>query len=100
MRCSRCGADNAAGRRFCATCGAKLAAGCAGCGFANEPEARFCGGCGAPLSTAAGAVEPGGGRPEPERRQVAVLFANLVGFTRLTAELGAEDTQALLEAFF
>ena len=28
-----------------------------------------------------------------ERRQVAVLFVDLVGFTRLTAELGAEETQ-------
>ena len=36
----------------------------------------------------------------PERRQVAVLFLDLVGFTRLTAEIGAEETQALLGAFF
>jgi class 3 adenylate cyclase len=30
---------------------------------------------------------------------VAVLFLDLVGFTAMTAELGAEDTQALLSGF-
>jgi class 3 adenylate cyclase len=43
----------------------------------------------APLSAAAG-----------ERRHVAVLFADLAGFTQLTAELGAEGIHKLLDAFF
>jgi class 3 adenylate cyclase len=94
-RCSVCGADNAAERRFCGACGVALASACAGCGFVNDERARFCGGCGVALP----------GRPQPaatapERRQVAVLFVDLVGFTRLTSELGAEDTQSLLEMFF
>ncbi|MFL5333107.1 MAG: adenylate/guanylate cyclase domain-containing protein [Geminicoccaceae bacterium] len=36
----------------------------------------------------------------PERRQVAVLYADLVGFTALTAEIGAEAVQVLLDGFF
>ena len=30
-----------------------------------------------------------------ERRQVTVLFAELVGYTKLSSELGAEETHAL-----
>ncbi len=37
---------------------------------------------------------------EGERRQVAVLFADLVGFTALGRELGAEEAHVLLERFF
>lgn len=92
MRCQRCGAENTASRRFCGACGAGIAAGCPDCGFANEAGDRFCGGCGASLTPPVTAGQP-------ERRQVAVLFVDLVGFTAMTAELGAEDTQALLAAF-
>lgn len=35
-----------------------------------------------------------------EHRQVTVLFADLAGFTKLTAELGAENIHALLNRFF
>lgn len=94
-RCVACDADNAAERRFCGACGAALAAICPGCGFANDGAARFCGGCGTALPGRAPPVATA-----PERRQVAVLFVDLVGFTRLTSELGAEETQSLLEAFF
>jgi class 3 adenylate cyclase/tetratricopeptide (TPR) repeat protein len=40
--------------------------------------------------------------PEPagERRQVTILFADLVGYTRLSAELDPEETHALLGRFF
>ncbi|MDA1101047.1 MAG: AAA family ATPase [Proteobacteria bacterium] len=37
---------------------------------------------------------------EGERRQVAVLFADISGFTRLTAERDAEDIHQLLNRFF
>jgi class 3 adenylate cyclase/tetratricopeptide (TPR) repeat protein len=35
-----------------------------------------------------------------ERRQVAVLFADLAGFTRLSTQIGAEETHALLNRYF
>jgi class 3 adenylate cyclase/tetratricopeptide (TPR) repeat protein len=35
-----------------------------------------------------------------EQRQVTVLFADLAGFTRLSDELGAEQTHALLNRYF
>jgi class 3 adenylate cyclase/predicted ATPase len=50
--------------------------------------------------------EPGGDTQTPtppalgERRQVSVLFADLVGFTRLSGELDAEEVHQLLGRFF
>jgi class 3 adenylate cyclase/tetratricopeptide (TPR) repeat protein len=38
--------------------------------------------------------------PEGERRQVAVLFADLAGYTALSQELDAEEVHALLGRFF
>ncbi|MFY0612786.1 MAG: hypothetical protein JXQ99_14735 [Hyphomicrobiaceae bacterium] len=37
---------------------------------------------------------------EAERRQVAVLFADLTGYTRLSAELDPEELQDIMAAFF
>ena len=38
--------------------------------------------------------------PSGEYRQVTVLFADLAGFTRLSSELGAEETHTLLNRYF
>jgi len=38
--------------------------------------------------------------PEGERRQVTVLFADLSGFTRLSASIDAEELHAVLAAYF
>ena len=35
-----------------------------------------------------------------ERRQVTVLYADIAGYTKLSAELGAEETHALLNRYF
>ena len=43
MPCARCQAENRAGRRFCAECGAPLALACPSCGFANELREKFYG---------------------------------------------------------
>jgi class 3 adenylate cyclase len=56
MRCPSCDHDNRPERRFCAECGAALAARCAACGASNEPGEKFCGRCGQRLQNAA--LEP------------------------------------------
>ncbi len=69
---------------------------------------RFCGECGQPLAAeapAAGEVSsPVAPRvavpPVAERRLVSVLFADLVGFTRLSESRDAEDTRELLSRYF
>jgi class 3 adenylate cyclase len=102
MNCPSCQAHNSDDRRFCADCGAPLAAPCGDCGFENQPGARFCGGCGRALGTAAPTAEPKAAAETAggERRQVTVLFADLVGFTALSSSLDAEDLHDLMERFF
>ncbi len=99
--CTSCGADNRAGRRFCAQCGAALPVVCPTCGFANEAGEKFCGGCGGSLSIApAPATQAGGDAAEAERRPVTVLFADLCGYTRLSQTQDPEDVHEMLERFF
>src|SRR6266545_503904 len=49
MRCSACGTENRADRKFCASCGSQLAIACSNCGASNLPDERYCGECGTPL---------------------------------------------------
>src|SRR5207248_727356 len=99
MRCSSCGTENREGRKFCAECGSPLAAACPACGAANEPGERFCGECGGALT--AGATPPVARHaPAAERRLVSVLFADLVGFTRLSDTRDAEEVRELLSRYF
>jgi class 3 adenylate cyclase/tetratricopeptide (TPR) repeat protein len=100
VRCVRCQSENKEGRKFCASCGGAFARTCEACGYANEASDRFCGGCGRPIADGqSAAVESpiaGGG----DRRPVAVMFCDLVGYTRLASKLDPEELHALLERFF
>jgi class 3 adenylate cyclase/tetratricopeptide (TPR) repeat protein len=104
VRCSVCGTQNEAGRKFCMECGAALARGCPSCGMSNPPTAKFCGECGALLTqgSATAAAAPGALR-EPattERRLVSIMFADLVGFTSLSETRDPEDVRELLTEYF
>src|SRR5215813_14859211 len=109
MRCPSCGFENPAGARFCIECGGPLQHRCPSCGGENLPQAKFCAACGTALSAtgkpapAKGRQEksaktpkraprsrtrptppqPQGGAPEAERRQLTVMFCDLVGSTPL-----------------
>jgi class 3 adenylate cyclase/tetratricopeptide (TPR) repeat protein len=104
--CTACGAENRAGRRFCARCGSALQFKCPSCGSLNELGDRFCGECGssleddlARLDNHAGSdvVAPAG---ISERRLVSVLFADLVGFTTLSEHRDPEEVRELLSQYF
>lgn len=72
---------------------------CAQCQFENPDNMRFCGACGAALE-AAPASEPAAGAPgSTERRQVTVLFCDLVGSTRLSDRLDPVDLRAIVRAY-
>jgi class 3 adenylate cyclase/tetratricopeptide (TPR) repeat protein len=105
MRCVNCGADNRAGRKFCAECGTALAMACPACGAANQPGEKFCGECGTALVPEA--VRASGASAGPttapaasERRLVSVLFADLVGFTSLSEDRDPEEVRDLLTRYF
>ena len=119
MTCASCGAENKAGRKFCAECGASLVSTCPTCGVPYEPGERFCGECGTPLvasaapapgTARASALMPPGGPvrgftdlasgPVAERRLVSVLFADLVGFTPYSEERDSEEVRETLTRYF
>ncbi len=109
MTCQSCGTENRVGGKFCDACGAPLTATCALCGNPLRPQARFCDECGAPAAVT-GAVRPAAGAPAraptagaapvAERRHVSILFADLVGFTALSAGRDAEEVRELLSRYF
>jgi predicted ATPase/class 3 adenylate cyclase len=99
LRCSKCGTENEAGRKFCLECGTPLARACAVCGTSNPPAAKFCGECGSPLAGLADATEAAV-QATAERRLVSVLFADLVGFTSISEARDAEEVRDLLTRYF
>ncbi len=71
-------------------CGAPLSRLCPTCSAANSLEAHFCLRCGKPLVGAA----------PTERRVVSVLFADLVGSTRIAQRVDPERMRALIQTHF
>ncbi len=103
MICANCGAQNAAGQRFCDNCGQPLSANCPNCGAATRPGARFCGNCGTSLSDEQPATAPtvqSVPAEIAERRLVSVLFADLVGFTPFAEEKDPEEVRETLQRYF
>ncbi|MBX3027973.1 AAA family ATPase [bacterium] len=92
---AHCGHANPDSARFCATCGRALSPRCAGCGATLPAAARFCSQCG----QAVGAAETAGAAAG-ERRQLTVLFSDLVGSTELASRLDPEEYQELVGAYY
>jgi class 3 adenylate cyclase/predicted ATPase len=92
--------------RYCAECGVRLTRLCAACGGGLPPNALFCDVCGARVEPAA----PAGGRTAAtdlssaspaaaERRQVTVLFCDVVDSMPLSARLDPEDYRNVIGAY-
>jgi class 3 adenylate cyclase len=64
---------------------------CNACGFENPDGFKFCGSCGQPLDQ-----KP---RLKAERRQITVMFCDLVGSTDLSAAVDAEELRDLVRAY-
>ncbi len=113
MLCPTCTTDNPFQAKFCQECGTRLTRVCAGCGAEAKPDAKFCIHCGEPFSPrpiSAVSVIAGDGSPlstagpdQPavpengaERRQVTVLFSDLVGSTAISERLDPEDYRDLI----
>src|SRR5262245_46668232 len=98
MTCPHCGHDAGTGK-FCQECGKAIGRVCRQCRATVPPDVKFCGECGARVggggSPAPRSAEPEGG----ERRQLTVLFCDLVGSTELSGRLDPEEWQDLVRAY-
>src|SRR6266851_7015437 len=117
MRCSNCGSENLAGKKFCGDCGAPLANRCPNCRSENPAGKRFCGECGFALI---GNALPGAAQSsraessapdiqiapdqtdaslviEGERKTVTALFADIKGSTELMEDLDPEEARAIID---
>lgn len=125
MQCPKCQSDNREGAKFCKECGSKLEYACPQCGKAYAPGTKFCDECGYSLAQPAKPSPralsfdekldriqrylPEGvtqkvlsqkNRIEGERRQVTILFCDMVGFTSLTERLGPEETYVIMDRVY
>ena len=128
MRCGSCGFENPAEMSFCGKCGTALTPSCPQCGFENPPGFAFCGKCGHLLGSppveqskpATGKAKPAQqrgkrerrspaksctskaprpGATEAERRQLTVMFCDLVGSTTLSEQLDPEELREVIQAY-
>ena len=99
--------------KFCGECGTALKNLCAQCGFENPPRFKFCGACGTSLTgqtltpsppqeqpapqMAISAPEPRS--PDAERRQLTVMFCDLVDSTKLSSQLDPEEYRDVVRAY-
>ena len=99
--------------KFCGECGHALQNLCAQCGFENPSRFKFCGACGTPLTgqtltlsppqeqstpqVAFSAPEPRS--PDAERRQLTVMFCDLVDSTKLSSQLDPEEYRDVVRAY-
>src|ERR1051325_8835396 len=101
MPCPRCGANVANFKNFCGDCGAPLPLECKACGSENPAGKRFCADCGAPLQprSAPRRLSAANKQPTAERRQLTVMFVDLVGSTLLGGRLDPEDLREVIVAY-
>jgi class 3 adenylate cyclase len=115
MKCPRCQQENPPQAKFCLECGARVALTCAKCRSELPAGAKFCLECGTPVASHATAearfVSPEAYTPkhlaekmltsksalEGERKQVTVLFADVVESSRLAERLDPEAMHELMD---
>ncbi len=125
MQCSKCNFENPSEAKFCGECGNKLEIFCSKCNSSNPANHKFCSECGQqfsadqqPQETVSDPVSddekfakiqkylPKGiaekilaqkGRIEGERRQVTVMFCDLVGFTSMSERLDPEEIYPVMD---
>jgi len=98
MQCRSCGFENSEEMKFCGGCGVPLKNLCTNCGFENPSQFKFCGECGKLLATQFSSSKPTL-RDEAERRQLTVMFCDLVGSTTLSEQLDPEELRDVVRIY-
>ena len=110
MQCPSCGFENPEVMKFCVKCATPLSPHCPQCGFENPPGSVFCGQCATPLTGKTPAPKPTQtdrqldyqdhkATPEAERRQLTVMFCDLVGSTPLAEQLDPEELREVIRSY-
>ncbi len=113
MDCPSCHFVNQEGWKFCQRCGTPLPQKCPQCNTDNPPQARFCAACGTPLleTPLLALAQPTSEdqvsfsiflthkASQAERRQLTLLFCDLVDSTALSGQLDPEDLREVLRAY-
>ncbi|MBI3756567.1 MAG: zinc ribbon domain-containing protein [Deltaproteobacteria bacterium] len=118
MRCTGCGFENPVEANFCEECGAQFVRLCPSCRHELRPTAKFCGNCGAPLTQSSAVLSQKSEQPatssvpplsqdsalrtqhsSAERRQLTVMFIDLVGSTALSTQLDPEELREVVRAY-
>jgi class 3 adenylate cyclase/tetratricopeptide (TPR) repeat protein len=111
VRCPECRYENLHEARLCSHCGAQLGTSCANCSAVQPPGAKFCPECGRAVTAT---PTPASYTPqyiseqilavrsaiEGERKQVTVLFCDIVRSSDLAIELGPEEYHRVIDGFF
>ena len=116
--CPTCQHVNTVEARFCNACATSLVLACPTCRHDNPPDATFCQACAAALSSAvrdsgepAQPTPPAPGilplpqsppappLPEAERRQLTVMFCDLVESTALASQLDPEELRDIVQTY-
>jgi len=116
MMCPNCGFDNPNGTKFCGGCGASLAVTnvCPSCGTDNSAQFKFCGNCGTLLGRDREGRDLSRSETTPEipavatprhasaaggRRQLTVMFCDVVGSTELSTRLDPEELRDVMQTY-
>ena len=99
MECPSCRTEIREDSKFCDECGAPVGVQCPSCGSGNRPGAKFCAACGTKLKRASDVGPPPALRPSAERRQLTVMFCDLVGSTALASGMDPEDLREVIGAY-
>jgi class 3 adenylate cyclase len=121
MQCLQCQHANSEAAKFCEERGSRLVRTCVGCGLEVSPGAKFCPACGTRLPESllssvlhqmdypqAQIADPTSSLerspaprlvPEAERRQLTVLFCDLVDSTALANQLDPEEWREVVRAY-
>ncbi|WP_455204693.1 adenylate/guanylate cyclase domain-containing protein [Kaarinaea lacus] len=114
MRCKKCGFDNPLQMKFCGQCANPLTVQCPKCNGENPGNFKFCGFCAADLTSSANTPLPSHGKTstendganhhdtvcqDAERRQLTVLFCDLVGSSTLSEEIDPEDLRDIMREY-
>ncbi len=104
MHCTECGFENPHNMLFCGQCGHSLKIICPNCNFENPNNFKFCGQCASNLITSHTLKQNAGKTSTPtaqlaERKQITVLFCDLVGSSQLSERLDPEDLRDIMRAY-